>query len=131
MNSSAPPGRLRGKWIILPPAGSRPDLSGPSANMGKPIYPDLKACIRTANPYMLRTTSTLPPQPPLSSTVLKNVEAVLTKSTASSSSSNYTFEVEREVLTRARVREGTTAKDNSIELDLTGVQVDSFDCTSR
>jgi hypothetical protein len=100
-------------------------------DMSKPIYPDLKASIRTANPYMLRTTSTLPPQPPLSSTVLKNVEAVLTKSTALSSSSNYTFEVEREVLTRARVREGTTAKDNSIELDLTGVQVDSFDFTSR
>lgn len=95
--------------------------------MSKPIYPDLsgRARIRTA------TTLTLPPQPPLSSTVLKNVEAVLTKSTALSSSSNYTFDVEREVLARARVREGTTAKENSIELDLTGVQVERFDCTSR
>jgi hypothetical protein len=102
--------------------------------MGKPIYPDLsKARILTSNPKMLPTSSALPPQPPPSSTVLKNAEDALTKSTiiASSSSSNYTFGVEREVLARARAREGTTAKENSIELDLTGVQVDSFDCTSR
>jgi hypothetical protein len=113
---------------FIPPAGSR------RGEMSKPNYPDLsKARILTANPRILPTSSTLPPQPPPSSTVLENVKAVLTKSTAlsSSSSSNYTFNVEREVLARARAREGTTAKENSIELDLTGVQVDSFDCTSR
>ena len=122
---------------FIPPAGSRRGemrYSTTNSNMSKPIYPDLlKARILTANPTILPTSSTLPPQPPPSSTVLENVKAVLTKSTAlsSSSSSNYTFNVEREVLARARARERTTAKENSIELDLTGVQVDSFDCTSR
>ncbi len=94
------------------------------------LYPDLaSARIQTINVSgwsPSSSLSSLPPQPPPSSAVLKRAEEALSSS-SSSIVGNYNFEVERGVLARAKAREGATAREKSIELDLTGAQVDSFD----
>ena len=108
------------------------------------VYPDLASariqttnasgwCQSSSSSSSSPSSSSLPPQPPPSSAVLRRAEEALMSSSSSPSSSivemKYGFDVERGVLARAKAREGTTAREKSIELDLTGAQVDSFDRT--
>ncbi|KAL3816537.1 hypothetical protein ACHAXA_011836 [Cyclostephanos tholiformis] len=81
------------------------------------VYPDLvTARIRTVNPSWHATSSTsMPPRPPPSSDVLKRAIDALSSSFSSASyvggmmtmgGGGYAFEVEEEVLARAREGEG-------------------------
>ena len=98
------------------------------------VYPDLaSARIQTTNASgwcQSSSSSSLPPQPPPSSAVLMRAEEALSSSSSSIVEMKYGFDVERGVLARAKAREGSTAREKSIELDLTGAQVDSFDRSS-
>lgn len=94
------------------------------------IYPNLvSANIKTSNPTTTTTTSNknLPPQPPQSSSILQSAYNITSQPTLIP----YKFEVEREVLERAKKREENKKKknsssssdvDESIELTLSEVE---------
>ena len=95
------------------------------------IYPNLvSANIKTSNPTTTTTTSNknnLPPQPPQSSSILQSAYNITSQPTLLP----YKFEVEREVLERAKKREENNNKkkglsssdvDESIELTLSEVE---------
>ena len=89
------------------------------------IYPNLvSANIKTSNPTTTTTSNkNLPPQPPQSSSILQSAYNITSQPTLLP----YKFEVEREVLERAKKREENKKKekglsssdvDESIELTL-------------
>ena len=94
------------------------------------IYPNLvSANIKTSNPTTTTTTTSnknyLPPQPPQSSSILQSAYNITSQPTLIP----YKFEVEREVLERAKKREENKKKglsssdvDESIELTLSEVE---------
>ncbi|KAL7541194.1 hypothetical protein ACHAXR_010716 [Thalassiosira sp. AJA248-18] len=83
------------------------------------VYPNLvSAHIKTSN-VLSPSTASLPPPPPPSSSVLKRAEEAAQKP----SLEKYEFNVEREVLARARKREDH-ANEASIELSLSGTVKD-------
>jgi hypothetical protein len=105
----------------------------PAVTHGDQNHMVVHPSIRTINAswHTLSSSTSLPPQPPPSSAILKRADDALRSSSTSypggGTGMGYEFEVEGEVLARAKARESGTARDKSIELDLTGTQVDSFD----
>ena len=80
------------------------------------IYPNLvSANIKTSNPTTISTTSNknLPPEPPQSSSILQSAYEITSQPTLLP----YKFEVEREVLERAKKREENNNKKKGSEVD--------------